>query len=215
MKYFPFIDSSEMDFSIFNRLGENQIKDIVEILNETEDIHDFFKHELIIERIKKRIKVDVEKINDFLLVLALALRVSDNLDDIKETLKQMVKEAIDDKELRNKVIEVYGSITIFEKYFFQERLENYKFRGNNSFKGVSYTCELRGRFHEDYDSKSTPIEEYQPVFIDTIPMVSIKINTDNDDLVFQVTEKELNGVISNLLAAQKEISLLINKHKEK
>ncbi len=104
------------------------------------------------------------------------------------------------------------SLQHVEEYYREERLEGFKNRGNYFVEALSYGCDLRGQFAEDFDYNTMDIKEYSPDLVGLVPMVSLRIRyrvgNKVEFVTFQADEDRLDYMINRLMSAQKELKIL-------
>lgn len=156
----------------------------------------------------------VKEIMALLKPIPMLCRISDDYEELKEMIAEFTK-SVENEKLKNDFQMFYDSLAHLKKYYSHKRLEGFKTRANCYYQSMEYTCNLRGRFSKDFNNKSSSIENYIPEIHDIIPMISLCFNTsngeDSSNFIFDVEEKELDEVILNLMAAQKDIKALKNK----
>jgi hypothetical protein len=140
------------------------------------------------------------------------LDISDTYNEYIEHLKSIISETEDDEQIKSKVIQFLESLNFPKKHYYTKRLKDYKSRGNVLFSGITYGCDLLGRFESDFDHKSVQIEDYKPVLTDVAPIVTIRVTANDGEedkaFSFQADDEKLNVIILTLLAAQKELMVL-------
>jgi hypothetical protein len=75
---------------------------------------------------------------------------------------------------------------------------------------LQYFCAVRARFDKKFDYWDDKIEGYAPQIVDDHPVVVVKAELRNSarSIVFQLDEERLDRLISELIAAQKQLRVL-------
>lgn len=151
-----------------------------------------------------------ESWDEFFGFLTFVLTQSDDYDEFKEFVDACINKCGTDL-IRDKAKTFFESFN-FGEYFYNRRLGRYTVRANNYYTDINYACDLRGRFDQDFSYADTPIDGYEPKLIDLKPIVTLMIELndgENEQRVwFQADANDLNEMIANLLAAQKELKIL-------
>ncbi len=200
-------------------ITEEEIDDITAACNEArfpienkspQDLFPFLR-----QRLSEQSVDHSETLVDFVLF---NLQFAENYEEFKKNTKNGI-ETLDSKHAARVVAKFLESLTLLPDYFEHRRLNSYKTRANNYYMGMEYTCNLRGRFSSDYNYRTTQIEQYKPSVKDVVPMVALAFNLsdshDRTTCMFDVEEKELDEIIANLLAAQKELKALHDHHNQR
>lgn len=138
------------------------------------------------------------------------LQISDDYDELETSVKQLCLK-LDDKK-KNIISIMFERVHSWKTFYDNKRLRRYKTKANSFLLNFTYLCDLRGRFKQDYDYDLTSIEEFKPELVDMIPMLTLSFKVcdgaNEHKCIFQVDEEELDEIIADLLAAQKELKLL-------
>lgn len=201
---------------LFEEISENisseELSKLITLLNEAKYPLENRSRKDLLPKLENAFEEEtVKNIESLLSSVSFFLQINDEYDDFKNTVSQAIKD-IKNERKKEIVEKLFKSLEYLEFFYSKRRLERYKTRANKYYLDIEYSCEMRGRFKEDYDHKTTPIEDYKPSLVDAVPMISISFNlSDNDNsskCIFQVEESELDEIIGRLLAAQKELKVL-------
>jgi hypothetical protein len=192
--------------------GNDEIKGIefnqlTDFLNKAEFPLKKVEDDETISSISKKLKVSTEIIESLIEFLLFIFDRSDTIDDLIKFFSR-----IEDTSVKNKYLDLISSLTYLQPYFDKKRLDVYKIRANTSFQDVTYACDLRARFKEDYNYNEISIENYEPEILDVVPLITIQFTIGDSEgdrnIWFQADEQDLDKIISSLLAAQKELKKL-------
>lgn len=140
------------------------------------------------------------------------LHINDDYDELETSVKQICLKLKVDERKKNIISTIFEKINSWEAFYETRRLGRYKTKANSFLLNFNYLCDLRGRFKQDYDYDSTSIEEFKPELVDLIPILTLSFKicdgANDQKCIFQVNEEELDEIISELLAAQKELKLI-------
>lgn len=209
-----------LSLKLFELLDDDQIKTLIKILNESkfplenrgrEQLHSLIEKVIALS---ERAPVD----NFFGAFLLQILHYSDDYEEFKRLFVQPIQEYDAKEEIKKRAIDLINSLNYIEEFFKRKRLESYKQRANIFFSSISFTCDLRARFKTDYKYDSISIDEYSPEIVDLVPLATIEFVLGGEfqplRFSFQADDKELDEIISNLLAAQKDLRKLNKFMKE-
>ena len=198
---------------IFEQIDENQLQKLIEAFNEARFPISSTKPSEVVSLFHKVTDIPAEE--DIMLFFGIILSLlndSGSVESVSKNIKMLLGALSADEELKRKIIFFLDSLKYKDQFFLKRRLDAYKTRANVYFLTLSYVCDLRGRFKEDYDYNESNVEEYTPEVEDVVPLASLKFSVsdgnERKDSSFQVEEKELDEIISSLLAAQKELKAL-------
>lgn len=194
-------------------LEEDQIDKVTHILNEIKYPIQKRSRKDTLDILKRRVPVEetIQAVEKLLFLLMVFFEVSEDYDDFSEKIERAIAETKPDKRkaVLNKFI---SSLEYLPQYYTYERLESYKKKANRYYLDMEYSCDMRGRFSNDYVYGKTPFEDYVPEFKDLVPIISLYFRVsdgeDRSTYIFQASEEALDEIIANLYVAQKEIKLL-------
>ena len=142
---------------------------------------------------------------------SILLQTSDDYDEFELSVKELCSN-LDDEKKKNIISTIFEKVHYWKAFYENKRLRRYKTKANSFLLAFTYLCDLRGRFKQDYEYDSTKIEEFKPELVDLVPILTLSFKVcdgaNEHKCIFQVDEEELDEIIANLLAAQKELKLL-------
>lgn len=195
---------------LFERLDDVQLTKLSESLNDHQFPIELRKQDQILNLFSEELNFKEKgPINHFFGMLSYFLNSSADYGEFESTIKTLFNVSKEEEEIKNKAIDFIYSLKLLKEFFGHRRLESYKARANVYYRHLTYACDLRARFKQDYDYDVTPVEDYKPELIDLVPLATLKFFLESRDnpvkFSFQADEEDLNEIISNLLAAQKEL----------
>ena len=192
-------------------LSDDKLNEIINILNNVEYPAKKRSRDELYPLFEEVLNTEENSAFDSLMSgLSILLRVTDDYDELESSIKQLCLKV--DEKKKNIISTVFEKVNYWKAFYEDERLGQYKTKANSFLLGFTYLCDLRGRFKQDYDYHSTSIEEFKPELVDLIPILTMSFKVcdgvNDHKCIFQVNEEELNEIISDLLAAQKELKLI-------
>jgi len=132
-------------------------------------------------------------------------------DDFRrEFLAEVAKETpIPLSDLQSLVSEISSDQYIIK----QKAIEEFKGLAIPRLSGIEYFCAMRTRFDKEFKYFEDKIEDYDPKVVDHHPVVVVRAETrevDSQSLTFQLDEEGLNKLISELIAAQRELKIVVS-----
>lgn len=126
-----------------------------------------------------------------------------SLDDLVDSLPKL---DFSDEKL-NKLSKFFTDIHKKTNYYSQQKERSYQNIGPNRLINLSWAVDLRGIFQKQFDYDSTDSVNYDPKIESIIPMVLLECSLQNpfNEVIMQLSEEDLNKLINNLLAAQKQL----------
>ena len=207
--FFSPVNFSEFFEDLPEKLDDSKLKSAIDALNKNKYPIEKQSQEEVTELLGPILDKDL--INALMAPFAILIQISSDYKELQDYFSDALSH-IKNKILRKQVKKFFESLKHLDDYFSHRRLNRLKKRANRYFRNIEYSCALQGRFKQDYIYKKMPIEDYTPDFHDVVPMVSISFETSDGETesnyIFQVDEDELDEIIANLIAAQKELKLL-------
>ena len=200
-----------LSFELFESLNDDQTKSFIEILNNAKfPLRSRSRSEIqsLIKEVEVFSKTDTldSFFGSFLMPL---LFYSDDYEEFKTNIDFAFKSSEAESDIKKRAKYFINSLKYLGEYFEDRRLESYKVRGNIYFRSIDFTCNLRARYKKDYDYESMSIEDYYPEVLDFVPLASLEFILGGEStpirLAFDADDKDLDQIISNLLAAQKSL----------
>lgn len=215
MAGFLFPSSLELPLGLFQFLEDDKVQNLIQFLNNSQFPVKMRKHSELLPALEKLLALPGKKekraLDDFFGFLKAFLNMSDDSEEFKSNMERVIYATDYDDKVKDRAVQFIQSLNFAEEYIADRRLENYTKRANSYLSGLSYACELRGRFRQNYDYDSIPIEQYKPELVDVVPVITVSLDLRGlnvEDCWFQADEEKLNEMIATLLAAQKELKQL-------
>jgi hypothetical protein len=97
----------------------------------------------------------------------------------------------------------------------QRATEQFKRLAIPGLARMEHFCAIRARFDKQFRYSEESIESYDPKIADHHPVVVVNFELDapRKSLVFQLDEERLDRLISDLIAAQRELKVLVESRK--
>jgi|SRR5208283_3979548 len=91
----------------------------------------------------------------------------------------------------------------------QRAIQEFTQRSLPNFRGVEYVCTIRTRFDKDFRYNEDNIESYNPKVVDRHAALVLKIELDDPrrSISFQLDQERLDRLISELIAAQRQLKV--------
>lgn len=98
------------------------------------------------------------------------------------------------------------------EYLRLREIEEFKSLAVPRLGQVEYFCAMRTRFDKKFIYLEDDIENYKPNVVDNHPVVVVNVNLygSSKNLTFQMDQERLDRLISELIAAQRQLKILVD-----
>jgi hypothetical protein len=98
------------------------------------------------------------------------------------------------------------------KFVEQRAIEEFKRSTLPYVLRIEHFCAMRARFDKQFSYRGSEIESYNPKIVDYHPIVvfSIDVQTQKESFEFQADQEGLDKLISEMIAAQRQLKLLVD-----
>ena len=92
----------------------------------------------------------------------------------------------------------------------QRDIEEFKRLAVPTLRPIEYFCAMRSRYDKQFSYFDDNIESYNPSVVDRHPVIIVKLEAmgSSDELIFQLDQEQLDRLISELIAAQRQLKVL-------
>jgi hypothetical protein len=130
--------------------------------------------------------------------------------DLPELLAEMFK----DTGIQFAKLEaLIRGITSDDYYVKRRAIQEFNRRALPTIHGFEHFCAMRTRFDKEFKYNEDSIENYNPTPVDYYPVVVFRFHGDTSDeiLPFQLDQEHLDKLISELIAAQRQLKVVADE----
>jgi hypothetical protein len=144
--------------------------------------------------------------------------IIDSITDLVGTppgsLSDVLSETFKDTETPYSVLESsIREISSDERFNKERAIQDFKKQALPSLRPLEHFCAIRARFDKKFRYSEDNIESYDPNVVDYHAVVVVKATPEDNaskGLTFQMDEERLDRLISELIAAQRQLKILVD-----